>query len=1318
MQWEPARPNWEGILGGRVNELQLTATNYGFIAAENVTLSWPKYYYNVEFILPDLEVDENGNFILGTLPANSTYTVTIGVKQLAPSFDIPEDSQYAQYHRNGVIFSTTSYVGEEDAVDMVVALSEDPIGSRIFIRFKNETHVDFFYDNSTSTLIRPVYSNGDIIDTFATYNTSFPSGGGRQLALSNRALEQRNPLDSFLHCLAELGWFYLCDKVPLLGYACMAISAAKILMAYWLYFCAIAELGDHDFEGYADKMEKFSDVADGLAPFGPCYCRNTTCYGSGGGDYDSTGPVGGSDVFIYIYGPSGGGGTMRNWGDFDCDEKKRRRLSGSRRELVQSSYLPRYLEESTCPTCSDADMKAVYDELGTNDLLFQSIESKVFSCVDRALTFSGIKSIYPCILVESTEVLSIVPLAKDVSLCEVENIDCYGDLSERPGQQKLLTESGRMLRFMELILLPFGGLLSEDSYFLANATVPTNLTQLQLLRSTIVNSVADESESGRTISIAELRDLIGLGFHVPSQWDFENFADTWNRSIDLWDNGILSREDLPSNYTLNFFDLSEASDLMNKFVADRYTVKREGYSGITEAWQKAVEGQAFEEARRLAGVCASVHVRIEQELTLTRTGFEARLEILNSGTSPLTNVSVVLSAYPFNNFEDDATDLFAFDDPVLDDLTSIDGSGRIEANGKAQATWLMIPLTAAAPQFSTTYDISGILSYYVDGIEYIQYLAPDMITVLPDPQLYLTYFHSRNAYSDDPFTPEIEPSLPYQLGLLIENRGYGDARDVKIVSSQPEIIDNKKGLLVDFEIIGSRLDDNPTYNSLQIEFGNIEARTNSIGVWDIVSFLRGTFKDLSVTFEYKGPIDDDRLSLIKTANIYELTHIVRVTGDHPAMPNSLGYVDDGLDDFLANVIPDAFYLPDTVFTSDTRSSNFSVAQVVDSAVVQNPVEVDGLVSVIVEHTPQNIGLLDWAYVRFDDPMANTDFILQKVTRTDVNYTLISGYNSWQTSWTEYLTGGQVDELDYIHLFDYGVASEYILHYSKQQPVKNLRVIDQANQSLTIAWDYATGASSSYVIFKPFSMTDEYFKAAISFTQINTLVINGLQSATEYVIRVFTGKEGKYEKTGATIITSTLGVNYCGNGILDIGEECDNGFLENGAANGNCTASCLTIYRQDEDSNDSVEPTASPTTQSPTSSNTQSTTTQSPTSSNTQSTTTQSPTSSSTSTQSPTTPPTDETPSPDDKPNSSASLGGGTTSICHKPEYECGSPYIGHTMHKYLDDGKCISTCAYFTNFRLDMGWYCGPCEEGTRFLQEQISSTTRSSALPTAYLRH
>src|ERR1700675_3987846 len=79
------------------------------------------------------------------------------------------------------------------------------------------------------------------------------------------------------------------------------------------------------------------------------------------------------------------------------------------------------------------------------------------------------------------------------------------------------------------------------------------------------------------------------------------------------------------------------------------------------------------------------------------------------------------------------------------------------------------------------------------------------ITVYPEARLNLAYFQQRDVYSDDPFTPEVEPSEPFALGLIVKNVGAGAAHNFQITSGQPRIVDNEKGLLIDFSLIGTRI---------------------------------------------------------------------------------------------------------------------------------------------------------------------------------------------------------------------------------------------------------------------------------------------------------------------------------------------------------------------------------------------------------------------------------------------------------------------------------------------------------------------------------
>jgi hypothetical protein len=60
--------------------------------------------------------------------------------------------------------------------------------------------------------------------------------------------------------------------------------------------------------------------------------------------------------------------------------------------------------------------------------------------------------------------------------------------------------------------------------------------------------------------------------------------------------------------------------------------------------------------------------------------------------------------------------------------------------------------------------------------------------VIPDPVLVVKYFLEKLVFSDDPFTPQIEPPVPFTLGLMIRNEGYGIAKSMKITSGQPSMI--------------------------------------------------------------------------------------------------------------------------------------------------------------------------------------------------------------------------------------------------------------------------------------------------------------------------------------------------------------------------------------------------------------------------------------------------------------------------------------------------------------------------------------------------
>ncbi|KAH3691281.1 hypothetical protein DPMN_192031 [Dreissena polymorpha] len=67
----------------------------------------------------------------------------------------------------------------------------------------------------------------------------------------------------------------------------------------------------------------------------------------------------------------------------------------------------------------------------------------------------------------------------------------------------------------------------------------------------------------------------------------------------------------------------------------------------------------------------------------------------------------------------------------------------------------------------------------------------------------------------------VEPVVPFSLAVMVMNKGYGIARALKLTSGQPEIIENDKGLLIAFKIIGAKMGMNPITPSLTVDFGDI-----------------------------------------------------------------------------------------------------------------------------------------------------------------------------------------------------------------------------------------------------------------------------------------------------------------------------------------------------------------------------------------------------------------------------------------------------------------------------------------------------------------
>jgi len=156
-------------------------------------------------------------------------------------------------------------------------------------------------------------------------------------------------------------------------------------------------------------------------------------------------------------------------------------------------------------------------------------------------------------------------------------------------------------------------------------------------------------------------------------------------------------------------------------------------------------------------------------------------------------------------------------------------------------SWIIVPSNEAAPTGPTEYNIGGTLKYTFNGTLITVEMAPATIFVYPNPSLIFNYFWERDVYSDDPFTDEIEPPVPFVLGVMVTNNGAGDAKDLKITSGQPKIVENEKVLLIDFKIIGSQVGLEELEPSLEVTLGNVEPQETVVAYWEMISTLQGTF---------------------------------------------------------------------------------------------------------------------------------------------------------------------------------------------------------------------------------------------------------------------------------------------------------------------------------------------------------------------------------------------------------------------------------------------------------------------------------------------
>ena len=285
-------------------------------------------------------------------------------------------------------------------------------------------------------------------------------------------------------------------------------------------------------------------------------------------------------------------------------------------------------------------------------------------------------------------------------------------------------------------------------------------------------------------------------------------------------------------------------------------------------------------------VCARVKIQIKQELTLERQAFDAEMNINNTTDSALIeNVSVVVkvtdeAGTPVTVTSDpnDTSAKFFVRVSGKSNIADVDGAGTVNPQTTATINWLIIPApgSAGTSPLGKKYLVGATLRYRYAGEEQTLDVAPDVITVKPLPLLTLDYFLPADVYADDPLTPEIEPVEPFTLGVRVKNNGLAAAKNVKIDSAQPKIIENTQGLLINFQLTGSYVNDAPVQNTLLIDFGDIATNTSKMGRWIMETTLSGKFVEFTASFSHADELGGMLTSLLDAVNTHELIHDVRV----------------------------------------------------------------------------------------------------------------------------------------------------------------------------------------------------------------------------------------------------------------------------------------------------------------------------------------------------------------------------------------------------------------------------------------------------------
>jgi parallel beta-helix repeat protein len=377
-----------------------------------------------------------------------------------------------------------------------------------------------------------------------------------------------------------------------------------------------------------------------------------------------------------------------------------------------------------------------------------------------------------------------------------------------------------------------------------------------------------------------------------------------------------------------------------------------------------------------------VQFRISQTVVLERDAFDARIDLSNNTSTIITGVKIDVQIK--DNDGQDASDLFYVSPPSLSNIGNLDGTGTIDPGKIASGLWTIIPTPDAAGDNGRAYVLLARIQYTVGGLSYT-WSGEKTFTVYPQPELALDYY----------LPQRVVENVPFFLAVSVKNVGKGIARDLRIVSSQPEIVSNIAGVPVKLNIEGSWVKGKDYGRTLIIDFGDLPPGSSTVGVWKMVCNFSGRFIDFNAEFTHLT-WGGERTSLIKSIGAHILVR--QVINDAPAQDN----VFDLLTDTDNNGVPDQIL---DIVTSENTQVNQVTAETIGEPTYWDP-------NLLVRLEKEN----QWIYASLPDPLFNMVDVL-RIVRSFDNRDL-DNRNFWQEN-------GKICFID-------DAATEYVIVYDRTQ----------------------------------------------------------------------------------------------------------------------------------------------------------------------------------------------------------------------------------------------------------------------------------------------